>query len=83
MPVKSFPCNAWEWCQDYWQEDLFSQEPQVDPTGSKKGEFRVVRGGSWFLGGRGVRSAVRGKFAPHFSNSRIGFIALAPQESKK
>ncbi len=91
VPVRSFPCNAWglfemhgnvwEWCQDYWQEDLFSQEPQVDPTGSKKGEFRVVRGGSWFLGGRGVRSAVRGKFAPHFSNSRIGFrIALAPQE---
>ena len=94
VPVKSFPCNAWglfemhgnvwEWCQDYWQEDLFSQEPQVDPSGSKKGEFRVVRGGSWFLGGRGVRSAVRGKFAPHFSNSRIGFrIALSPQESKR
>ncbi|MCW5212890.1 formylglycine-generating enzyme family protein, partial [Desulfobulbus sp. TB] len=39
VPVKSFPCNewglfemhgnVWEWCQDYWQEDLFSQEPQV------------------------------------------------------
>ncbi|MCI5225237.1 MAG: hypothetical protein D3918_00935 [Candidatus Electrothrix sp. AX2] len=49
VPVKFFPCNAWglfemhgnvwEWCQDYWQEELFFQEPQVDPTGSNKGEF--------------------------------------------
>jgi formylglycine-generating enzyme required for sulfatase activity len=91
VAVKSFPCNAWglyemhgnvwEWCQDYWQEDLFSEEAQLDPQGPENGEFQVVRGGSWFLGGRGVRSAVRGKFAPHFRNSRIGFrIALTPEE---
>ncbi|MGB5685345.1 MAG: formylglycine-generating enzyme family protein [Candidatus Electrothrix sp.] len=91
VAVKSLPCNAWglyemhgnvwEWCQDHWQEDLFSEEPQVDPQGPANGEFRVVRGGSWFLGGRGVRSAVRGKFTPHFRNSRIGFrIALTPEE---
>ncbi|MCI5163223.1 MAG: formylglycine-generating enzyme family protein, partial [Candidatus Electrothrix sp. AX5] len=91
VAVKSFPCNAWglyemhgnvwEWCQDHWQEDLFSEEPQLDPQGPEDGEFQVVRGGSWFLGGRGVRSAVRGKFAPHFCNSRIGFrIALTPKE---
>ncbi|MDU9048609.1 MAG: formylglycine-generating enzyme family protein [Candidatus Electrothrix sp. Rat3] len=94
VAVKYFPCNAWglyemhgnvwEWCQDYWQEDLFSEEPQINPQGPENGEFQVVRGGSWFLGGRGVRSAVRGKFAPHFRNSRIGFrIALAPEEEAK
>ncbi len=91
VAVKSLPCNAWglyemhgnvwEWCQDHWQEDLFSEEPQINPQGPENGEFQVVRGGSWFLGGRGVRSAVRGKFAPHFRNSRIGFrIALTPEE---
>ena len=75
--------NVWEWCQDYWQNDLSSQDPQVDPQGPENGEFRVVRGGSWFLGGRGVRSAVRGKFASHFRNSRIGFrIALSPEEKR-
>ncbi|MCI5165291.1 MAG: formylglycine-generating enzyme family protein [Candidatus Electrothrix sp. GM3_4] len=92
VAVKSFPCNAWglyemhgnvwEWCHDHWQENLFSEEPKINPQGSKNGEFQVVRGGSWFLGGRGVRSAVRGKFAPHFRNSRIGFrIALAQEEA--
>uniref|UniRef100_UPI00405600F9 formylglycine-generating enzyme family protein n=1 Tax=Candidatus Electrothrix sp. TaxID=2170559 RepID=UPI00405600F9 len=91
VAVKSLPCNnwglfemhgnVWEWCQDYWQEDLSSEEPQLDPTGPEYSEFRVVRGGSWFLSGGGVRSAVRGKFAPHFRNPHIGFrIALTPDE---
>ncbi|WLE97872.1 MAG: formylglycine-generating enzyme family protein [Candidatus Electrothrix communis] len=91
VAVKSLPCNdwglhemhgnIWEWCQDHWQENLFSEEPRINPQGPGNGEFQVVRGGSWFLGGRGVRSAVRGKFAPHFRNSRIGFrIALTPAE---
>ncbi|XOF33852.1 MAG: formylglycine-generating enzyme family protein [Candidatus Electrothrix sp. YB6] len=83
VAVQSLPCNAWglyemhgnvwEWCQDYWQDDLAADEPVIDPQGPAMGEFCVVRGGSWFLGSRGVRSAVRGKFAPHFSNNRIGF----------
>ncbi|WPD21165.1 MAG: formylglycine-generating enzyme family protein [Candidatus Electrothrix scaldis] len=91
VPVKSLPCNAWglyemhgnvwEWCQDYWQENLSAEEPQRDPQGPATGEFRVVRGGSWSLAGRGVRSAVRGKFSPHFRNSCIGLrIALSPDE---
>ncbi|MCI5157639.1 MAG: formylglycine-generating enzyme family protein, partial [Candidatus Electrothrix sp. AUS1_2] len=91
VPVRSLPCNAWglyemhgnvwEWCQDYWQEDLSAEEPQLDPQGPEKGEFRVVRGGSWSLAGRGVRSAVRGKFSPHFRNNCIGFrIALSPEQ---
>ena len=91
VAVKSLPCNnwglfemhgnVWEWCQDYWQDDLSSEEPQLDPTGPEHGEFRVVRGGSWFLSGAGVRSAVRGKFALHVRNPHIGFrIALTPYE---
>ncbi len=91
VAVKSLPCNnwglfemhgnVWEWCQDYWQEDLSSEEPLLDPTGPEQGELRVVRGGSWFLGGRGVRSAVRGKFAPDFRSTHVGFrIALTPEE---
>jgi hypothetical protein len=47
----------------------------------------VVRGGSWFLSGKGVRSAVRGRFAAEFRNDRIGFrIArdneLVPDQDK-
>ena len=66
--VKSYPCNpwglyemhgnVWEWCQDYWIEQL-PQEPITDPTGPSTGAGRVVRGGSWSNYGRDVRSAYR------------------------
>ncbi|GAA6169607.1 formylglycine-generating enzyme family protein [Sessilibacter corallicola] len=50
--------NVWEWCEDYWNEDL-GREPAVDPTGPKDGALRVVRGGGWFGIGRDLRSATR------------------------
>ncbi len=91
-PVRSLPANAWgfyeihgnlwEWCQDWWQEDL-GPEAALDPHGPEQGEFRVVRGGSWFLGGKGVRSAVRGKFAPNFRSDRVGFRIACAQECSR
>ncbi|WP_417911826.1 formylglycine-generating enzyme family protein [Candidatus Electronema sp. TJ] len=82
VPVKSLPANAWgfyemhgnvwEWCQDWWQEDL-GCDAALNPQGPDCGEFRAARGGSWFLGGKAVRSAARGRFSPDFRNDRIGF----------
>jgi formylglycine-generating enzyme required for sulfatase activity len=72
--------NLWEWCHDWWQEDLGS-DAAVDSQGPEQGEFRVVRGGSWFLGGKGVRSAVRGRFAPTFRNDRVGFRIARDHET--
>lgn len=37
--------NVWEWCND-WDGD-YSKESQVNPTGSAKGVYRVIRGGGW------------------------------------
>ena len=80
--VKSLPCNAWgfyemhgnvwEWCQDYYQEDL-GVESAVDPHGPDTGDFRVVRGGSWFDGGGRVRSACRLGNVPGYRLSIQGF----------
>jgi formylglycine-generating enzyme required for sulfatase activity len=82
VPCGSLPANAWglremhgnlwEWCHDFWQDDL-GGDAAVDPQGPDGGEFCVVRGGSWFLVGKGVRSAVRGRFAPDFRSDRVGF----------
>jgi formylglycine-generating enzyme required for sulfatase activity len=73
--------NVWEWCQDCWQNDLYSDEPGIDPQGPETGDVRTVRGGSWLLNGRGVRSAIRGKFVPDFRNSRTGFRLALSQEN--
>ncbi len=82
VEVKTLPCNSWglyemhgnvlEWCQDWWQEDL-GKDSVIDPQGPKKGEFRVLRGGSWFDDGGLVRSAIRGRFLPGFRINYFGF----------
>ncbi|WP_193210661.1 SUMF1/EgtB/PvdO family nonheme iron enzyme [Luteolibacter marinus] len=38
--------NAWEWTWD--RMDYYSAEPQIQPRGPDQGEFRVLRGGSWW-----------------------------------
>ncbi len=82
VEVKTLPCNSWglyemhgnvlEWCQDWWQEDL-GKDPVIDPQGPKKGEFRVLRGGSWGGDGRIVRSAIRFRFHPGDRDNSLGF----------
>ena len=64
--------NVWEWCADWWQEDLGS-EAVVDPTGPKKGDHRVYRGGSWRDGAQIVRATVRSLATPGNRSSRLGF----------
>ena len=44
--------NAWEWVADWYDETLYQQratgkEPVRNPQGPDKGEFKVLRGGSW------------------------------------
>ena len=39
--------NVYEWCQDRYAEDYYSNSPQVNPIGPDSGDYRVLRGGSW------------------------------------
>lgn len=81
VPVKSLPANAWglhemhgnawEWCQDGWQEDL-GGDAALDPQGAAAGVLRVVKGGSWACGAGYVRAACRDRCWPDFSGGSIG-----------
>ncbi|MCI5145087.1 MAG: formylglycine-generating enzyme family protein [Candidatus Electrothrix sp. AR3] len=81
LPVKSLPCNSlglyemhgniWEWCQDYWQDDLTAVSV-TDPCGPENGDFRVVRGGSWVCVSKYIRSASRDRYLPNYSGGSIG-----------
>ncbi|NOZ22116.1 MAG: formylglycine-generating enzyme family protein [Planctomycetes bacterium] len=39
--------NVREWVADCYDEDYYKTAPAINPPGPKKGELRVVRGGSW------------------------------------
>jgi formylglycine-generating enzyme required for sulfatase activity len=59
--------NVWEWCQDYWH-DNYNGAPTDGSVWSSGGNSseRVLRGGSWVIGGYDLRSAGRIKSAPAY-----------------
>ncbi len=84
-PVGSFPGgksvygandmagNVSEWCYDWWNKDYYKTGPLQNPFGPQTGEFRVVRGGSWFSGAEAARTAQRMYMRPESSSAAIGF----------
>ncbi|MBN2283100.1 MAG: formylglycine-generating enzyme family protein [Deltaproteobacteria bacterium] len=54
--------NVWEWCQDWYSDIYYTDDPQTDPQGPADGEGKVVRGGSFMqlaLDGENCTSANR------------------------
>jgi formylglycine-generating enzyme required for sulfatase activity len=65
--------NVWEWVADWYDEDYYSKSPERNPTGPSSGQFRVIRGGSWFYAPHLVRSALRLRNTPTTRSVLIGF----------
>jgi len=63
--------NVFEWCQD-WYADL-PASPLKDPKGPQKGQYRVLRGGSWIRNESGCRVSNREDDRPNFCDSYYGF----------
>ncbi|MBF0246209.1 MAG: formylglycine-generating enzyme family protein [Planctomycetes bacterium] len=63
--------NVWEWCLDWYQDDITSYTS--DPYGPASGSNRVRRGGSWNYIAQYCRSAYRGSSTPSFWDYILGF----------
>lgn len=40
--------NVWEWVHDWYDEEYYSRAPEENPTGTRGGRTKVIRGGSWY-----------------------------------
>jgi len=59
--------NVWEWCQDRYDEDYYSQftpPVTIDPRGPPSGTSRVLRGGCWDLIAWSARACFRFRLTP-------------------
>ena len=93
IDVASFPANGWglhdmhgnvfEWCQDHWHDSYNfapgDDQPWLIPAAADD-QPRLLRGGSWYNGPRGCRSAYRYHFQPDDANPFVGFrVVCLPQ----
>jgi sulfatase modifying factor 1 len=79
--------NVWEWCEDRYLDTAYSpytrtgyqqvRKRAIDPLNeqpwSTAGDWRVIRGGSWFNAPIQCRSAVRGYFEAGDAACYVGF----------
>ena len=67
--------NVWEWTADCWKGS-YEEPPSNGEARLAKGidcSRRVLRGGSWFYGPEGLRSAKRSKDYPANTYNSVGF----------
>jgi len=63
--------SVWEWCADWY--GLYEAASRDNPLGPGKGEYKVVRGGSWDNFTRNVRVSGRGRYEPTIRFDNLGF----------
>lgn len=65
--------NVWEMVQDRYDPAYYAAGPELDPSGTEKGNYRVVRGGSWHSDQDNCRSAYRNYDGPDVRDDITGF----------
>lgn len=65
--------NVWEWVNDWYASDYYRLSPYRNPPGPFRGNYRVLRGGSFNSDGFTGRVACRNYSSPTLRTSSFGF----------
>jgi formylglycine-generating enzyme required for sulfatase activity len=70
--------NVLEWCSDWYGP--YNNYSETNPTGASSGQYRVLRGGSWFNFPNFCRSGLRNWIDQFYRLDYIGFRLVLPTE---
>lgn len=56
--------NVWQWTADWYDAGYYAKSETENPRGATGGQFRVLRGGSWYLNPQIVRLSIRDRYGP-------------------
>jgi formylglycine-generating enzyme required for sulfatase activity len=76
--------NVWEWCADWFDEDAYKnrEDGVQDPQGPEGGDYRVLRGGSYYNDHTIARAACRDWHDPLYDfDDYLGFRVAASSRS--
>ena len=66
--------NVWNWCNDWYGSDYYTNSPQDNPQGPSSGSKRILRGGSWYNDAEASRVGARNAYRPEgVGNGHYGF----------
>lgn len=72
--------NVWEWVSDWYGADYYRVSERSNPIGPVKGDYRVLRGGSWNGRASYSRSANRFPNYPGVPDKEFGFRIIKLEE---
>jgi formylglycine-generating enzyme required for sulfatase activity len=70
--------NVWEWCWDWHDEAAYENHETTEPEGGVYGNYRVIRGGSWFSKNLYLRTKSRSMELPNTRDVDLGFRLVRP-----
>ncbi len=65
--------NVWEWVADWYDLIYYANSPSSNPLGPSSGEYRALRGGSWYYNDYYLRASYRSWNVPSYNYYVVGF----------